>query len=87
MDGDDAPHAGNDSGKHSCIFAGIQVITAAADTNRVLNGRKSGLSWLAGGLVPCSKLVPAGDASLDAQVAADHFSGQKPQINSLGKAV
>ncbi len=24
MDGDDAPHAGDDSGKHGAIFAGIQ---------------------------------------------------------------
>ena len=25
MDGDDAPHAGDDSGKHAVIFAGIQA--------------------------------------------------------------
>ena len=34
MDGDDAPQAGDDSGKHERIFAGIQGIAAGKGTNQ-----------------------------------------------------
>ena len=36
MDGDDAPHAGDDSGKHTRIFAGIQGIATCKATIEAL---------------------------------------------------
>ena len=87
MDGDDAPQAGNDSGKHGCIFAGIQ----GASRERLI---KPFLRWL--GALPCGstvfgfaldsalnlkrnalalKLVAASNAGVYPQVGAYPFSG------------
>ena len=85
MDGDDAPHAGDDSGKHPVIFAGIRAGPDAQGTKAWDRAQKS---LPAGALRPQRlELVPAGDAGHHAQVAAHPFRRDELQVNGVGQVL
>ena len=85
MGSDDAPHAGNDSGKHSAFSQGIELALPAA---RQRLGKKTckpavmGFSPPAqrmrfGGTGTSLKLIPARAPGNDAQVGTDPVSGHE----------
>ena len=87
MDGDDAPHAGDDSGKHGGIFAGIRVTLAAMPTKAAQRPveagseprttiAKSGLSL---------ELIPPDASGDDPQVTSNPVCRQKLQLDGFGE--
>jgi hypothetical protein len=45
VNGDDSPHAGDDSGEHSCLFSQVKSVYRLASQQKCAQSSASGAGW------------------------------------------